>query len=82
MTPGLNGSIKTSALAISFLNTSLPLGIFGLIATERFPRQSMSAEEEEGLFTRMTVAPLSASLCARQIEISIVRKSESHWAFT
>ena len=61
MTPGLNGSIKTSLCWIIFLSRFRPLGIFELTAMERFPL----ARKSGGIFasptrsTRMTLAPQS-----------------------
>lgn len=41
-TPGLNGSITTSALLINFFATSAPFSLLRLTAIERFPRHSRS----------------------------------------
>ena len=63
ITPGLKGSINTSAFKHNFLATSLPRKSCKSMATDLFPRARRSATKANfTLSMRVTTAPKSASI--------------------
>ena len=62
MTPGLNGSISTSALATSRVASSRPAGLLTSSAMERLFLARVSTENDPRRSMRMTSAPQSARI--------------------
>ena len=61
-TPGLNGSMRTSAMEIISSRSFLPFASLESTMMDRLPRQRTSFEAAEGRSTRVTEAPLSARI--------------------